>query len=65
MLKDIFDCETKPKPMQENWLRIMALMPELKGQLGGEVNEHDIQLSADAKEIMIEHNIAQNTHLPA
>lgn len=63
MLKDIFDCETKPKPMQENWLRVMALMPELKGQLGGEVNEHDIQLSADAKEVMIEHNIAQNTYL--
>lgn len=59
MLEQIFDCEKTPSAGQENWLRVMAFLPEIKtGMMGaGSVNEDDVAVAQSAKRVMKKHNL--------
>lgn len=61
MIEQIFDCEKTPNAGQENWLRVMSLLPEIKtGMMGsGSVNKDDIAVAKSAKRIMKKHNLKE------
>lgn len=57
MLEQIFDCEKTPSAGQENWLRVIAHIPEIKSAFMSTVNEDDLAVAANAKEVLRKHNL--------
>ena len=54
MISDLFVFNKNRTGMQNNWLKVMSKLPEIKSTMGNSVSDADIALSVEAKAMLTE-----------
>lgn len=51
-IKDLFDVDAPRRPQQENWLRMVSVIPGVKRAFDDRVTEEDKELADEARSLL-------------
>lgn len=52
MIKDIFDTESIRTDKQNNFLKVISRIPQIKSNMGDSVNQADINIANEANQLL-------------